>query len=65
LRQVSRFTALYLGGCDWARRRYARFQDSEGTANEVRVHALPGFKSPSLRSSQTLSRHARGEGLTH
>ena len=33
------------------------------TANAVRVYALPGFKSPSLRSSQALSLDSRGEGL--
>src|SRR5262245_19433462 len=31
-------------------------------ANAVRVHALSGFKSPSLRSSQALSPGIRGEG---
>ena len=36
----------------------SRRQAQQDTANAVRVHALPGFKSPSLRSSQTLSRHA-------
>jgi hypothetical protein len=32
-------------------------------ANAVRVRALPGFKSPSLRTSQALSPGIRGEGL--
>src|SRR5690348_12370699 len=40
----------------WA---YSAFRGGEGTANAVRVYALPGFKSPSLRSSQALSLHAR------
>src|SRR5437660_12008129 len=32
-------------------------------ANAVRVYALPGFKSPSLRSSQALSLGHTGGGL--
>jgi hypothetical protein len=31
---------------------YARFRPPGGTANAVRVRALPGFKSPSLRGSR-------------
>ena len=34
-------------------------------ANAVRVRALPGFRSPSLRSTKALSPVCRGEGLTH
>ena len=37
----------------------SRFRGSEGTANAVWVRTHPGFKSPSLRSSQILSPAAR------
>jgi hypothetical protein len=38
--------------CRWRWDRYARLQAWDGTANAVRVRALPGFKSPSLRRSR-------------
>src|SRR5262252_10517913 len=63
LSRIVRHTSVYLGRCGWVWRRYALFGPAEGTANAVRVHALPGFKSPSLRSSQALSLGTRGEGL--
>jgi hypothetical protein len=48
--RVSRHTSVYLGRCDLSPWRFARLWAAEGTANAVRVRALPGFKSPSLRS---------------
>jgi hypothetical protein len=44
---------------------YGRLPGAKGTANAVRVRALPGFKFPSLRRPQALSLHVRGEGLMH
>jgi hypothetical protein len=41
---------------------YPRLQARDGTANAVRVHALPGFKSPSLRSSRPPPPEHAGRG---
>jgi len=55
-------TLADLRGCRKLAPPFSGFRLEVGTANAVRVHALPGFKSPSLRSSRPSTPNTWGGG---
>jgi hypothetical protein len=59
---ITRYTGSDVRGCQRLVLAFTRFRPRDGTANAVRVRALPGFKSPSLRSAPAPSPDAPGGG---